>query len=96
MEEINSDRFKEVIKSKAIVQFSATWCGPCKTLTKTIAGAEKHIDTPFFKLDIDSARDVSSKYNVRSVPTLILFEDGKEKKRKIGNCTLLQIQEFAT
>ena len=96
MEDINSERFEEVIKSKAIVQFSATWCGPCKTLTKTIQGAEAGIETPFFKLDIDNAREVSMKYNVKSVPTLILFENGKETKRKIGNCTLLQIQEFAT
>jgi thioredoxin len=77
-----------VLDSKApvLVDFYATWCGPCKMispmldeLSHTYAGKVR-----FCKVDIDQAPDVASKYAVSGVPTLVVFKAGEEMDRKVG------------
>ena len=76
------------------VQFSATWCGPCKTLTRTIEAHETTFKVPFYKVDIDDARELAASLSIRSVPTLILFRKGQEVHRVIGDKSLGQLREF--
>lgn len=88
LKHINSKEFEvEVKKSKkpVIVDFFATWCGPCKMLSpilESIADTEK--DVKILKVDIDENMDLAQKFGIMSVPTLMLFKDGEEYGREIG------------
>ena len=77
-------KFNELIKDKAVVDFFATWCGPCKMLGPVFEEVSKEKDINFVKVDIDNFEDICREYKVMSVPTLILFENGKEVKRNVG------------
>ena len=80
--------FNETINSEkpTLVDFYATWCGPCKTLTPILESAAKELgnDAKILKVDIDNNMDAARQYGVRSVPTLILFKEGKEVWRQSG------------
>ena len=69
-----------------LVDFFATWCGPCRMLSPIIEEIGEECDGSFevYKIDIDEAEDVAMDYSVMSVPTLIFFKDGEEAERLIG------------
>jgi thioredoxin 1 len=86
---LNEESFKEAIsKGKTLVDFYADWCGPCRMLApvlETVASdQEVSKQASVAKIDIDSAQGIASNYNVTSIPTLILFQDGKELRRLVG------------
>lgn len=88
---------KEVLKSKTpvIVDFYATWCGPCKMLgpiLEDIADTEK--DVRILKVDIDENMKLAQQFGIMSVPTLMLFKDGEEYGREIGLKSREQLQEI--
>jgi thioredoxin 1 len=70
-----------------VKKFSASWCGPCKTLKPIFeevrSGYGNNI-VKFEEYDVDEASDVASKYNIRSVPTVIIEKNGKEVGRFAG------------
>ena len=86
--EITSENFqKEVLESdkKVLVDFYADWCGPCKKLSpiiEEVAGEESNVK--FVKLNIDLAEDIAIEYQVMSIPTLVVMENGKEISRNVG------------
>jgi len=69
-----------------LVDFHATWCMPCKMMAPILNDLAEEVDAnvTISKLDVDVARKTASKYSVRSVPTMILFRNGKEIKRITG------------
>ena len=67
---------------KKILYFSAAWCGPCKTLAPIME--ELNGEIVYNKVDVDKDQELSMKYGVRNIPTLILVENGLEKNRLIG------------
>lgn len=69
-----------------LVDFFATWCGPCKMLAPTVdeIAAEQEGKASVYKLDIDQSPDIAQRYGVMSVPTLIVFENGEVKKQVVG------------
>ena len=71
----------------AIVDFSATWCGPCKMLAPTIEKIAKNYEgrVKVYSIDVDQARSLASTFGIRGVPTVIFFKDGAEKDRVSGN-----------
>ena len=76
-------KFAELVNSKKIlVDFFATWCGPCKMLGPVLEKAES--DIKVIKVDSDEFEDLAREYGVMSIPTLVLIEKGKEVKRHIG------------
>lgn len=86
-EHLNDNNFKEAIASGVtLVDFFATWCGPCKMLSPTIEAIADECDGSFsvYKVDIDEAGDVAMDYGIMSVPTLIVFKNGAEAARMIG------------
>jgi len=78
---------KEVLKSPlAVIQFSASWCGPCKVLKPLMEELSNEMsDTmKFYYHDIDSEPNVPSRYGVRGVPTVMIFKNGELKSQKVG------------
>jgi thioredoxin 1 len=75
---------------KKILYFTASWCGPCKTLGPIIESLSSQIN--YQKIDVDSNQDMSIKYKVRNVPILILVdENGEALNRLVGVSTKEQI-----
>lgn len=82
------DNFDKLINSTTptLVDFFATWCGPCRMMNPLIEEVKKDIgsEANIIKIDVDKNRATASKYNVRSVPTLILFKEGSPIWRQSG------------
>lgn len=78
---------------KQLLKFSAQWCGPCQALSITLKEKEDW-GIEIKEIDIDENLDLAAQYKVRSVPTLILAEDGAEIKRIIGAQSASKIEEF--
>ena len=95
---IKNDFEKEVIdyNGKVIVDFWATWCGPCKMFGPIFEEVSNNFnDIKFCKLDVDEDEsNISKKFGVMSIPTIILFENGKEIKRNIGFMDAESLAEF--
>ena len=86
----------ETAKGKVLVDFFATWCGPCKMLAPIVEKvASKHEDITVLKVDVDEVGDVAAQYGIRSIPTLILFEDGKAVDMKLGYMPEESVLRFA-
>lgn len=68
-----------------VKKFEASWCGPCKALRPIFQNvATKYNDVIFSYIDIDENVEITAKYNVRSVPTVVIEKDGKEVQRFVG------------
>jgi thioredoxin 1 len=78
---------------KEVLKFSASWCGPCKTMSNVIKSVGD-IGVVITEIDIDEKIELSAKYGIRSVPTMILLEDGHETKRVTGVMTSQQLKDF--
>ena len=78
---------------KRILRFTASWCGPCKSLAMNLENA--NLGLPIEVVDIDIHSDVAQEYGVRSVPTLIMLDENIEVKRLVGSKTVNQLQEWA-
>ncbi len=95
---IKEEDFEEkVLKNskKVLVDFYADWCGPCRMLSPVIEEIAKENDEyEFVKVNVDDCPDVSRKYGIMSIPTLIVFEKGEEKKKTLGFHSLDEVKEF--
>lgn len=82
----NEEKFNEIIKEKKVlVDFYATWCGPCNLISPHIEEiANENENLKVIKVDVDKFTNLSKKYGVMSIPTLIVFEEGKEVNKHIG------------
>lgn len=76
--------FNKLIEEEAVVDFYATWCGPCKMFGPIFEEVANEKNINFVKLDVDKYSDVAREYGVMSIPTIILFKNGKEVKRFTG------------
>jgi len=78
--------FENEINDKLVlVDFFATWCGPCKMIAPILEQiAAENSDVKIVKLDVDENQDVASKYNIASIPTLMIFKNGHVVSEKLG------------
>jgi thioredoxin 1 len=77
---------------RVLVKLGASWCQPCAMLTKIIQEHPPAIDV--LEVDIDEHAELAQSYTVRGVPTLIIFNNGKEEKRTVGMLTKEKLDEF--
>lgn len=78
----------EVLESNelVLVDFFATWCGPCKMMAPVIDQLSEEMDgkAKIYKVDVDEARDLAAKYRIMSVPTLMFFKNGEVADQIMG------------
>ena len=100
---LTSATFDEVINSSTkpvVVDFWAEWCGPCKAIAPLLSevAREKADDITVAKLNIDEHPDLALRFNVMSIPTLLVFNDGTVQKRIVGakpkSALLNELSEF--
>ena len=93
LEEFN----EKIAKGRVLVDFFATWCGPCKMLAPILEEIDERNeagDLLIVKVDVDEVGVVAAKYGIQSIPTLILFEDGQAKKTTLGYMPKPQLLNF--
>ena len=86
---LNSENFeKEVLNSEqpVLVDFYADWCGPCKMMAPVVEelAGELQGKAKVGKINVDENQELAMEYNVMSIPTLVIFKEGKESKRFVG------------
>ena len=84
---VTSKEFNELINKKEItlIDFYADWCGPCRALAPVLEEiSNMNNNYSIGKVNVDDERELATKFNVRSIPTLIFFKEGKEIDRVVG------------
>ena len=97
-EKINTQEFENIVKEggAVLIDFYADWCGPCKMMAPLIDAAEAEYGErlKFFKVNIDEEGPLSVMLGIMSIPTIIIFKDGKEAKRQIGLINKQELSEM--
>jgi thioredoxin 1 len=90
------DNFEELVKTGvSVVDFSATWCGPCQMLHPNFEAVSNELkDYKFIGIDVDENPMLAGKFNVRAVPTLVVIEDGKIKNITAGYMDAATLKNF--
>ena len=85
MLELNNEDFNEEIKDKLVlVDFYATWCGPCRMMHPIIEEVAKEENIKVIKVDVDKHDELARNYGIMSIPTIILFQKGNLVEKNIG------------
>lgn len=96
--EINSINFEDEVinnKKRVLVDFNASWCGPCRMLRPVLEDiASNRNDIDICSINVDDEEVLAQKYGVMSIPCLILFENGNEISRSVGFKPKEEIERF--
>ncbi len=79
-------------RMKKIIRFTASWCGPCKSLAQTLEQIETNV--PIEVIDIDVHPEIATEYGIRGVPTLVMVEENNATKRLVGSKTKQELEAF--
>ena len=92
---LNEEEFeKELLNGKVVVDFFAHWCGPCRMLAPVIEEVTKELNINLLKVDIDELESLPRKFNVMSIPTIMVFENGELKKQHTGYMDKEELKEI--
>ena len=87
MKVLNESEFKELVEETdktVLVDFYATWCGPCRMLAPILEEVANEVNIEIYKVDVDECENVAKRYGILSIPTMIMFKNGKEVEKVIG------------
>jgi len=84
VKELNQENFNEFIKDKAVIDFYADWCMPCQMMKPVFEELSKEININFGKVNTEDNIELARKFNIMSIPCLIVFKNGKEAHRILG------------
>ena len=87
VKEINAEEYSEILNSTkpVVIDFHATWCGPCKVLSPILEELDDEIEgVEFVKLDVDQHPQIAGQNQVMGVPTVVILKDGEVKDRFVG------------
>lgn len=94
--EVNKSNFNtEVTESSVpvLVDFWADWCGPCRMLSPLVEQvAEENKEVKVCKINVDTENSLAAEYKIMSIPTLLVFQEGKEVKRSVGAISKNEIE----
>ena len=91
------EEFDNILASEkpVLVDFFATWCGPCKMFAPVLDEfAEEHDEIEAVKVDVDELGDLARRYGIMSIPTVILFKNGEATKKNVGFLDAEDLEEF--
>ncbi len=97
MKIVKTNEFDDVVKEGVtLVDFYADWCGPCKMIAPILKDLSTTLDenTQIVKVNVDEEGDLAQRFDVMSIPTLILFKDGQPVGRKTGFLPKPEIEKF--
>ena len=77
---------------KRVLRFTASWCGPCKSLAMNLENA--NLTVPIEVVDVDIHPEIAQEYGIRGVPTLVMMNENIEVKRLVGSKTINELQEW--
>ena len=91
----NSNEFEQEIQGPVVVvDFYADWCGPCQMLAPVLEQLEKETSIKIVKINVDETPDIARAFRIMSIPTLMLFKDGKLVKKELGYMPIERLREF--
>ena len=91
----NANEFEnEVKEGLVVVDFYADWCGPCQMLAPVLEDLEKETSIKIVKINVDEIPDLARQFRIMSIPTLMLFKDGKFVKKELGYMPIERLREF--
>lgn len=95
---LTKDNFNSVVEGggkTVLIDFWATWCGPCKMLAPVIEQlANERTDVTVCKVNVDEEQELAVKFGIQSIPTLVLLKDGKECGRAVGYRDYKGVNDF--
>ena len=85
---------EEIKEGLVLVDFFATWCGPCNMLTPELEKLDKEAEIKILKIDVDEFPEIARRYHVMSIPTLLLFKNGSQINSSLGYMPLKHLKQF--
>ena len=92
--ENEKDFEKEISEKMVLVDFYADWCGPCQMLAPVLEELDKAISIKIVKVNVDDIPELARQFRVMSIPTLLLFKEGKLTNKSLGYMPLESLKEF--
>ena len=84
----------EIKEGIVLVDFYADWCGPCQMLSPNIEALEQETQIKVIKVDTDAIPELARMFGIMSIPTILLYKDGKLEKRDLGYKTIDELRNF--
>lgn len=86
VKKISQNEFEETKSGAAVVDFSATWCGPCKMMAPVLEQLSEEFEgkIKFYNVDVDENQELAEQYGITSIPALLIMQDGEKKDMQIG------------
>ncbi|MDE6408207.1 MAG: thioredoxin [Anaeroplasmataceae bacterium] len=92
---VTKDNFNEVVKEGTIIlDFWASWCGPCRMLSPVLETLAEEENLVIGKVNVDEEEELASSFNISSIPALFLIKDGKVANKTVGYQPISALKEF--